>query len=43
MILLLPLQVDSGDIEDYTFQPEDHKKALREGTVSDALSVTPSL
>lgn len=40
---LSPLEVDGGDIEDDTFEPEDHKEALREGTVSDALPVTPSL
>lgn len=42
-VLLLPFEVNSGDIENDAFQPEDHKEALREGAVSDALSITPSL
>lgn len=42
-VIYLPLEVNSCDIEDNTFQPEDHKQALREGTVPDALSINSSL
>lgn len=38
-----PLEVDGGDVEHDSFEPEDHEEALGEGTVSDALSVTACL
>lgn len=41
--LFSPLQVNSGDVEDHTFEPEDHEEALGEWTVSDALAITTSL
>lgn len=39
----LPFQVDSGDVEHDSLQPQDHKKPLRERTVSDTFSITASL
>ncbi len=38
-----PLQVNSGDVKDHTFEPEDHEEALGEWTVSDTLAITTSL
>lgn len=43
LVNLLPLEVDSCDVEDYTLEPEDHEEPLWEGTVSDALSITAGL
>lgn len=43
MMLPLPLQINSGHIEDHAFQPEDHEEALGEWTVSDALAITAGL
>lgn len=43
LIKFSPLEVDSGDVEDHTFEPEDHEEALGERTVSDALAITTSL
>lgn len=43
LVKFSPLQVDSGDIEHHTFEPEDHEEALGERTVSDALAITTSL
>lgn len=40
---MLPLEVDSGYVEDDSFQPQDHEESLREWTVSDALPVTSRL
>lgn len=40
---LLPFQIHSGDIEHNSFQPEDHKETLREGTVANAFSINSSL
>lgn len=41
--LFSPLQVNSGDVKDHTFEPEDHEESLGERTVSDALTITTSL
>lgn len=38
-----PLEVHRGDIEDDSFEPQDHEEPLGEGAVSDALSITPRL
>lgn len=38
-----PLQVDGGDVEHNTLQPQDHKESLRERTVSNALAITTRL
>lgn len=38
-----PLQVDGGDVEDDSFEPQDHEEALREGAVTDALSIVACL
>lgn len=43
LVHLLPFEVDSCDVEDYTLEPEDHKEPLWEGTVSDALSIAAGL
>lgn len=40
---MLPFEVDSGDIEDDSFQPQDHKESLGEWTVSNALPITSRL
>ena len=39
----LPFQVHGGDVKDHALQPQDHEEALGEGTVPDALSITPRL
>lgn len=41
--VVLPLQVHRGDVEDHSFEPQDHEEPLGEGAVADALSVTPRL
>lgn len=38
-----PLQVDGGDVEHDSFEPQDHKEALREGAVTDALPIVACL
>lgn len=38
-----PLQVHGGDVEDDSFEPQDHEQPLGEGTVPDALAITPRL
>ncbi|XP_067274137.1 MAP/microtubule affinity-regulating kinase 3 isoform X5 [Pseudorasbora parva] len=43
LIKFSPLEVDSGDVKNHTFEPEDHEEALGEWTVSDALAITTSL
>lgn len=40
---ILPFQVNSGDIEDDAFEPEDHKESLREWTISNAFPITACL
>lgn len=40
---LLPGHVNSSHIEFNSFKPEDHKKALAKGTVSNTLPITSSL
>lgn len=39
----LPLQVNSGDVEHYPFEPKDHEETLGEWTVSNAFTITASL
>ena len=38
-----PLEVYRGDVEDDSFEPQDHEEPLREGAVPDAFSITPRL
>lgn len=38
-----PLQVNSGDVKDDAFEPEDHKESLRERTIADAFPVAARL
>ena len=38
-----PFEVNSGDVEHDSFEPEDHEEALREGTVADAFSIISGL
>lgn len=38
-----PLQVDGGDVEHDSFEPQDHEEALREGAVTDALPIVACL
>lgn len=38
-----PLEVHCGDVEDDSFQPQDHEEPLGEGAVPDALSITSRL
>lgn len=40
---VLPFEVNSGDVEDDAFKPQDHKQSLREWTVTNALPITSSL
>lgn len=40
---LSPLHIHGGDIERDSFQPQHHEQTLGEGTVADALTVTPRL
>lgn len=39
----LPLEVHCGDVEDHSFEPQDHEEPLREGAVPNALSITARL
>lgn len=43
MSILLPFQINSGDIKYHPFQPQDHKKSLRKGTVPNALPIAAGL
>lgn len=38
-----PLEIDSGHIEHYSFEPEDHEETLRERTVADAFTIAAGL
>lgn len=38
-----PFEVDGGDVEHDSFEPEDHEEALREGTVANAFSIVARL
>lgn len=38
-----PLEVHRGDVEDHSFEPQDHEEPLGEGAVADALAVTARL
>lgn len=38
-----PLHVNGGDIERHSFEPQNHEEPLRERTVPDTLTITPSL
>lgn len=42
-VLVLPLEVHRGDVEDHSFEPQDHEEPLGEGAVADTLSITPRL
>lgn len=41
--MVLPLEVHRGDVEDHSFEPQDHEEPLGEGAVADALSIAPRL
>lgn len=43
LVFSKPLQVDGGDVEHDSFEPQDHEEALREGTVPDALPIVACL
>lgn len=38
-----PLEVYRGDVEDDSFEPQDHEEPLGERAVPDALAITPRL
>lgn len=38
-----PLEVNSCDVEDHSFEPEDHEETLGKRTVADAFSITSCL
>lgn len=38
-----PLEVDRGDVEDHSFEPQDHEEPLGEGAVPDALAIAARL
>lgn len=38
-----PLEIHRGDVEDDSFEPQDHEEPLGEGAVPDALSITSRL
>lgn len=41
--MVSPLEVHRGDVEDHSFEPQDHEEPLGEGAVADALPITPRL
>ena len=43
MCSVLPFEVNSGDVEDDSFKPQDHKESLGEWTVTNAFTVTSRL
>jgi len=40
---LLPLQVNSGDVEYYSFEPQNHEETLGEWAVPNAFSIYTGL